>query len=171
MNIKELVGEATEYDKKEQLEVKKPKSWCKSISAFANGYGGVLIFGITDNDDIVGLSDEEGDAEKISEAIKVHLNPIPNFKLSFKTVDDKKLVLVEVFSGNETPYYYEGDGNLIAFVRVGNESVPAIPAQLRELVLKGSGKTYDSLKSSYSFDKMAFTKLKSVYYQRTGNDF
>lgn len=34
MNIKDLIGEATEYDKKLALEEKKPKSWCKSVSAF-----------------------------------------------------------------------------------------------------------------------------------------
>lgn len=44
MNIKELIGETTEYDKKQALEKKKPKSWCKSVSAFANGVGGKLIF-------------------------------------------------------------------------------------------------------------------------------
>ena len=46
--------------------------------------------------------------------------------------------------GQQTPYYYEGDGQLIAFTRIGNESVPATPAQLRELVLRGSGESYDS---------------------------
>lgn len=40
MNISSLIGETTEYDKKQAVEVKKPKSWCKSISAFANGRGG-----------------------------------------------------------------------------------------------------------------------------------
>ena len=40
MDIKRLIGEATEYDKKEKLEYKKPKSWLKSVSAFANGMGG-----------------------------------------------------------------------------------------------------------------------------------
>lgn len=48
MNIKRYIGEATEYDKKRSLEVKKPKSWCKSVSAFANTLGGALIFGISD---------------------------------------------------------------------------------------------------------------------------
>ena len=33
MNVDLLIGEATEYDKKLSLEVKKPKSWCKSVSA------------------------------------------------------------------------------------------------------------------------------------------
>ena len=43
MDIKQLIGEATDYDKKLALEEKKPKSWCKSISAFANCFGGKLI--------------------------------------------------------------------------------------------------------------------------------
>jgi len=123
MDINQLIGEATDYDKKLALEEKKPKSWCKSISAFANCYGGKLVFGVANDDALVGLSDAEG------------------------------------------------DGQLIAFMRIGNESVPATPSQLRELVLRGSGESYDSLKSRYDFDNMSFTKLKSVYKQRTGNTF
>ncbi len=59
MDIKELIGEATEYDKKEKLEVKRPKSWCKSIRAFANSFGGTLVFGVTDDDDFVGMPEAE----------------------------------------------------------------------------------------------------------------
>lgn len=62
MNIRNLIGEATEYDKKIALETKRPKSWCKSVSAFANTSGGTLIFGISDDGQIVGLSDPETDA-------------------------------------------------------------------------------------------------------------
>lgn len=169
MNMKQLIGESTDYDKKIALEGKKPKSWCKSISAFANCFGGKLIFGVSNDNELVGLADAEGDAEKISEAIKIHLNPIPEFKLYFERDEEKILVIVEVMKGLQTPYYYEGDGQLIAFMRIGNESVPATPSQLRELVLRGSGESYDSLKSRYDFDNMSFTKLKSVYRQRTGN--
>ena len=128
-------------------------------------------FGVANDDALVGLSDAEGDAEKISEIIKTHLNPIPEFKLSFEKDKDKTFVIVEVMKGQQTPYYYEGDGQLIAFMRIGNESVPATPSQLRELVLCGSGESYDSLKSRYDFDNMSFTKLKSVYKQRTGSAF
>ena len=171
MDIKQLIGEATEYDKKAELETKRPKSWCKSVSAFANGIGGTLVFGVTNDDRFIGLANAEKDAELISEHIKTHLNPIPDFVLSFKNIDNKKFVIVDVKAGEQTPYYYEGDGQLIAFVRVGNESVPAEPIKLRELVLKGSGETYDALKSKYDYSDMAFTKLKSVYKQRTGNTF
>lgn len=171
MNISSLIGETTEYDKKQAVEVKKPKSWCKSISAFANGRGGKLIFGIADDDTVVGLENAEKAAEIISEQIKIHLNPIPEFTLSFQNENDKTLIIVEVFSGEQTPYYYSGDGMLTAFIRIGNQSVQATSQQLSELVLKGSNSTYDSLLSKYSFDNMAFTKLKSVFYQQTGHSF
>lgn len=171
MNIIDLIGEATEYDKKQSLEVKKPKSWLKSISAFANTFGGKLIFGIRDDDAIVGLENARADAEIISETIKNRMNPIPKFKLSFEAVDGKELIIVEVMTGDETPYYYSGEGQLVAFVRLGNESVPANPMQLRELVIRGSGQSYDSLPSRFKFEDMAFTKLRSVYKQRTGKSF
>ena len=57
MELKNLIAECSAYDFKVMLEEKKPKSWLKSVSAFANGLGGSLFFGI-DNDGIVkGLED------------------------------------------------------------------------------------------------------------------
>ena len=54
LDIVKLIGEATAYDKKLELEARKPRSWCKSISAFANGDGGALIFGVANDGDVVG---------------------------------------------------------------------------------------------------------------------
>lgn len=171
LNIKSLIGEATAYDKKQMLEVRRPKSWLKSVSAFANGEGGILIFGISNDDQMLGLADAEGDAEKISEEIKSKLDPVPAVKLELKETDGKKLVLLHVYPGQETPYYYIGDKQRLAFVRIGNESVVADRIQLKSLVLKGAGKTYDSLPSSYRLEDMAFTKLRSVHYKRLQRSF
>lgn len=55
MDIKELIGETTEYDKKLAVEKRKVKSWLKSVNAFSNTVGGILIFGVSDNDEIIGL--------------------------------------------------------------------------------------------------------------------
>ena len=44
--IEQLIAEATECDFKVALETKKPKSWLKSVSAFSNGIGGTLFFGV-----------------------------------------------------------------------------------------------------------------------------
>lgn len=71
MDIRDLIGEATEYDKKQSLEVKKPKSWLKNVSAFANTFGGKIIFGVRDDDVIIGLENAREDAEIISETIKI----------------------------------------------------------------------------------------------------
>lgn len=170
--IKQLTGEATEYDKKVELEEKDPRSWLKSVSAFANGIGGSLIFGIADKtNEVVGLDDAERDSEKISRFLRDRMDPIPTFVLRFATVDGKKLIILEVRPGSETPYYYVGKNERTAYQRVGNESVICDAAKLRELALKGSGKSYDSLPSGYKISDMAFTKLKSVYLQRIKKEF
>ena len=172
MNIKDLIGEATEYDKKLALEEKKPKSWCKSVSAFANTFGGALIFGISNEGMVVGLENPEGDAEKISEVIKTRLDPMPEFKLRFyQNEDGKVLIILDVYKGDVTPYYYSGDGVLEAYVRVGNESVKATATELKRLVLRGKNTSYDSQNSTYKVEDYAFSKLKERYKKWTGNSF
>ena len=87
--IDKWIAEATECDFKVALcdfkvalEVRKPKSWLKSVSAFANGIGGTLFFGIDDNRNVVGLTDAQADAEAISRLIKERITPYPNFILT-----------------------------------------------------------------------------------------
>ena len=79
--IDNWIAEATECDFKVALEVNKPKSWLKSVSAFANGIGGTLLFGIDDNRNVIGLADAQADAEEISRLIKERISPYPNFIL------------------------------------------------------------------------------------------
>ena len=167
MKLEQLIGEATEYDKKAMLEIKKPKSWLKSVSAFANGVGGVLIFGIADNDSVVGVDDAKKAMEVISEQIKTKMDPIPEVLLKAHEIDGKKIITLEVYRGDETPYYYVGEGNYTAFVRIGNESVIAAAMDLKRLVLRGKNRTYDSLVTDYNFDDYSFSKLKAAYYKQT----
>ena len=170
MKISDLIGEATEYDKKETLEERRPKSWLKSVSAFANGIGGILIFGVTDNEELIGLLDSKDVSEKISEIIKTKMDPIPQVIMEIHKEAGKEFVILRVPSGIETPYYYIGEGSRTAFVRVGNQSIPAGTIHLKRLVLHGSNKTYDSLTSQYKYDNFAFTKLRSVYRKRAGQE-
>lgn len=171
MDIKKLIGETTEYDKKQSVEIRRPKSWLKSVSAFANGDGGYLIFGIADDGTVVGLLDAEKDAEAISERIKARMDPIPEFFLSFEEEEDKTLIILKISKGGETPYYYSGDGTLETFVRVGNESVKATATEQKRLVMRGKNSSYDSQVSSYVKDDFAFTKLRARYKKWTGKSF
>ncbi len=57
MELNTLIAECTAYDFKVMLEEKKPKSWLKSVSAFANGLGGSLFFGVDNEGTIFASSD------------------------------------------------------------------------------------------------------------------
>ncbi|MDO4304481.1 MAG: ATP-binding protein [Bacillota bacterium] len=170
MKITDFIGEATEYDKKEMLEERKPRSWLKSVSAFANGIGGALIFGVSDDETLVGLTNAREASEKISENIKMKMDPIPQVMMEIHTEDGKNFIILKVLPGQETPYYYAADGNRVAYVRVGNESIPADATALKRLVLRGTNMTYDSMVSAYMLQDFSFTKLRSVYRMRTGTD-
>ena len=87
MELKTLIAECTAYDFKVMLEEKKPKSWLKSVSAFANGLGGSLFFGI-DNDGIVkGLDDVQHVCETISSRIRDYMDPLPDVEMIPHDID------------------------------------------------------------------------------------
>ena len=167
--IDKWIAEATECDFKVALEIKKPKSWLKSVSAFANGIGGTLIFGFDDNRNVVGLMDAQADAEAISRLIKERISPYPNFILVPERKDGKNILILTVSSGYSTPYYYKADGVMETYIRIGNESVIAPSFALNQLILKGMNRTYDTLNSEYAFKDYAFSKLRERYKVWTGN--
>ena len=171
MNLSKYIGEGTLYDKKEKLEINKPKSWLKTVSAFANGLGGTLIFGISDKDEIMGLDNYKKDSENISEIIKTKIEPLPKVTLKHYLIEDKNIIILFVHSGKETPYYFTEGGHQTAYIRLGNESIPAKNSDLINLILKGKNRSYDSLETNIKKDNVSFTKLKSLYYLKTGNEF
>ncbi len=67
--LEALISECTDYDFKEKLEIKKAKSWLKSISAFANGIDGSLFFGVSDDKKLLGINNPQYICDKISELI------------------------------------------------------------------------------------------------------
>ncbi len=167
--IDRWIAEATECDFKVALEVKKPKSWLKSVSAFANGIGGTLFFGIDNDRNVIGLADAQTDAETISRLIKERITPYPNFILAPERDNGKDILVLSVSAGRSTPYYYKADGITEAYIRIGNESVIAPSYVLNQLLLKGMNRTYDALDSEYDFKDYAFSKLRERYKAWTGN--
>ena len=85
-----LSAETTEIEFKEEIEYKKPKSWLKTVSAFSNGIGGTIYFGVNDNREIIGLEDVQKHIEKISELIKTHMGPWTKDKLGNKVLEYPK---------------------------------------------------------------------------------
>ena len=166
--------EATKIDYKLNLEQEKPKSWLKSVSAFANTSGGQILFGYTDNShEAVGLDNPQAVASKISELIEGRISPHVRFELNeIPATSQGKLCLELIISnGPHYPYYYLHDRTMEAYIRHGDRSVIATPEELNNLILKGQNRTYDSLPSKYKIEDVSFTLLKATYKKETGDDF
>ena len=155
-NYREI--EASRLDHKVALEEGKPKSWLKSVSAFANSHGGHILFGVTNDTHVaVGLDDPQGDATKIAELISARISPAPRYELSSFLSDDgaKQCIKLSVMNGPSYPYYYIVDRTREAYVRHGDRSELASDFESNNLILKGINKTYVNKGISHTIEAFA----------------
>ena len=169
--VKPTTSEATTSEWKRAVERRQVKNWLKTVSAFANGIGGSLFFGIDDNGKVVGIDNPKADIEFISDRIKTFLDPVPDFTLLTESREGKDIIELHVAQGTMTPYYYVNGGSRSAFIRMGDESVVADAHQLGRLVLKGRNMTYDSLPTDHRRADMTFDTLAAAYHKATGLPF
>lgn len=133
--------------------------------------GGSLFFGIDDEANVKGLDDVQYICEAISSKIRDYMDPLPEVEMIPQEIDGLHILQLKVNSGHYTPYYYVGDGQRVAFVRVGDESIPATAEQMVRLVLKGSNKTFDSLHTDYKAKDYSFTILANTFKKRTNQEW
>lgn len=76
-------AESTNIDYKEFLEKDRPKSWLKTVSAFANTKGGTILYGVRDEDrQPVGIKNITEVSSKVSELINNKISPVPRYELN-----------------------------------------------------------------------------------------
>lgn len=170
-NFREV--EATRLDYKLALESEKPKSWLKSVSAFANSHGGQILFGVTDDThESVGVNDPQADASRIAELISSRISPAPRYQLSTFPSDDGKrqCIKLSIQNGPSYPYYYAADRVREVYVRHGDRSELASDYERNNLILKGMNKTFDSMPSSKKYSDVSFTLLGATYKKETGEE-
>ena len=159
-----LIAEVTEHEFKSELEIKKPKSWLKTVSAFANGIGGSLYFGVDDNGEALGTDNMKKTIDEVSRLIRERISPVPELNITVERVDDgKNILILQIPKGDAPPYYYVADGNIIAYVRIGNQSVQATPHKLSELVRRGQNISFDSMPTKYKVTDLSFTILDAAF--------
>ena len=164
--------ETSNIDFKGDLEKEKPKSWLKSVSAFANTKGGIILFGVDDKThEERGVKNVVKATEKISELINNRIEPLPRYELNYFEEDGKDFIELEIGDGPITPYFYVADGRKEAFIRSGNQSLPAPAHILQNLILKGKNITFDSLPSEYNVEDLSFTLLTATIKEKTGKKF
>ena len=77
---------------------------------------------------------------------------------------------IKVGDGPRTPYYYDSDGRKEAFIRSGNQSIPAPKHILDGLILKGQNTTFDELPSKHYISDVSFTLLNASLKNETGKE-
>lgn len=105
----------------------------KTIVAFANTAGGILIIGKSVNGELVGVKDIFKSEERLANAIADHIRPqmLPDIEVA--TVQGKDLLVVKVAHWR-APFYLKKEGlPRGAYIRLGTTSRPASEELLREL--------------------------------------
>lgn len=161
--------ESTNIDFKEFLEKSRPKSWLKTVSAFANTKGGTILYGVRDDDrEPIGLDNIAEVSSKVSELINSKISPVPRYELNPFEDNGKNFLAVNVGDGPEPPYYYTSDGRKTAYIRLGDQSLEAPDHILKALILKGQNKTYDAIASEYKLEYVSFTLLDATLKEEAG---
>lgn len=165
-------AETSNIEYKEKLEERKPKSWLKSVSAFANSKGGIILFGVEDKTHkLTGVDDIEYLSDKITELINSKITPLPRYEIKTFVEDGKDFLELRIGDGPSTPYYVILDGRKEAFIRTGSQSIIAPEQRLNNLILKGKNLTYDALLTEYKIEDLSFTLLSATIKEKTGKKF
>jgi hypothetical protein len=98
-------GENESVEFKQQIPPDKSK-FLKTVAAFANGVGGVILFGVDDDDgNIVGVT---GDVSKMKDDIirmvRDNVTPRPKVRIEDCAIDAKMVLALYVEQGDKHPY-------------------------------------------------------------------
>lgn len=114
-----------------KFEISDSRKIARSISAFANTDGGILLIGVKDNGKIAGVrSDEE--IYMAEAAAQMYCKPPMNLKIKEWTEEAKTILEIIIPKlSDEICYAQDYDGKWLAYVRVDDKNFMAAPAQLR----------------------------------------
>ncbi|MDB5021429.1 MAG: family ATPase [Pedobacter sp.] len=105
MNIRKLIleGEGTTVDFKKTIT--SSQKIAKSLVAFANGKGGQLLIGVTDDGKIVGVKSEDEEKYMINKSATQFCKPAIEPKYEEVYVDDKLVLVVSIDKSETKPHY------------------------------------------------------------------
>ena len=117
--------------------------------AFANGKGGKIIIGVDDASRTVSGLPPETDLSRLTDAVTNSIadncTPQVAYKIRVEILDEKPVVVLDVFPGAFTPYYLKELGpDQGTFIRTGATTRLADIYRLTELRFSGSRRTFDT---------------------------
>lgn len=136
-------------------------SLLKTVSAFANFHDGKIIIGISDELEILGIQNISQTSINIENAIHDNIAPKPFYEILTKQFDDKKLLIIKVYKGEFTPYYFKNK----AYMRSDTATVEVDRYSLNKLILEGQNYDFETLDAKNQ-DTLSFNylekKLRSI---------
>lgn len=120
----------------------------KTVIAFCNAKGGKLVIGVRNDGTIEGISEDDAHQamEWLDHAIYKACTP-PILPLIYQQrVDGKVLLIIEISSGTNKPYYQKSLGLAEGtFIRLGRSTMKADANIIEELKWQSRGISYDQL--------------------------
>lgn len=141
---------------KEQIS----KTFLKTICAYSNYNDGVILFGVNDEGEYVGLSNIDEDYLKIENMINDSISPRPSFKMSIEEFQDKKIIKLSVSKGKHPPYYYQNK----TYKRSGSSTLEVDRIELKRLILEGFNLDYEEIESTKK--NLDFSVLESKLVEK-----
>jgi ATP-dependent DNA helicase RecG len=120
----------------------------KTIIGFSNQSGGRLIVGVGDDGTIVGIPDKEAASaiEYLNRSIYTSSTPPILPDVYTQTIEGKTLLIIEVSSGSNKPYFRKQDGlEKGTYIRLGRSTVRATIDLIEELKWQAHGKFFDCM--------------------------
>ena len=157
-------GESKTLEFKQQLP--KGQQIAKTLIAFANGSGGKLIVGVTDDRQLVGIQDDIFELQdKITSMIYELCAPQLAAQIYIENIDGVELLVVEVARGSLFPYYLKPAGREQGtYIRLGASNRVAAPEYIQQLELQRLNVSFDSLANyQHPLDKLDLTVLETAF--------
>ncbi len=85
--------------------LKKREEFIETIIAFANAEGGIILLGVSDNAEIIGLENPTDDEKRIIEYVDKYCRPPINVSIKYIELQGMKILSIEVPPGSHKPYY------------------------------------------------------------------
>jgi hypothetical protein len=130
-------------------EISPKDNWPETVAAFANGLGGLIIFGIEGKGDqprnLCGFDPKGVEVKtQLTSMVTSRIQPRPNFQIRVLTLDtdpSKEVAILRVSEGEHTPYMHSKEDQRRVYLRSGAQKVEADYLQLRSLFEKGQKKS------------------------------
>ena len=140
----DVINENLDYEYKAELNPEKPMNWAKTIVGYANGKGGVMFVGVSNDGEAFGLNIEEIDRTKnlVARINDRNIFPHARVQYSMRSVDDnaEHFVLgVHVLQADSILRYREGDYNEKVFTKGDGYALPATPEEIIALAKRKYG--------------------------------